>query len=209
MELLEAWGVPVCAGKLDHIDVHPILDYVVQQRFEDAGEQSGGLQTTNRHLLDDDALSSLREEILTACRLYLACLDHEFTDLFVSNSWCVKLTPYDYIMPHHHSNCYISGVFYLTHGQPLHLHRPWETNEMFTFSPNVRDNPQNALTQRTRQFHPEPQSLIVMPSGLTHHVDPVTSSQVKDRYSLAFNILPKGKFGHGGNFINLQEQSNE
>ena len=80
---------------------------------------------------------------------------------------------------------------------------------MFTFSPNVRDNPENALTQRTRQFHPEPQSLIVMPSGLTHHVDPVTSSQVKDRYSLAFNILPKGKFGHGGNFINLQEQSNE
>ena len=37
MELLEAWGVPVLAGKLDGFDVEKVLDYVSTQRFEDAG----------------------------------------------------------------------------------------------------------------------------------------------------------------------------
>lgn len=209
MELLEAWGVPVLAGKLDGFDVEKVLDYVSTQRFEDAGEQSGGKQTFNRRLLDENAMHEVRSLIVAASKLYLNCLDHEYEDLFVSNSWAVKLKPFDYITPHHHSNCYISGVLYLTTGQPLHLHRPWETNEMYTFSPTIRQNPENALTQRTRQFHPEPCSLIIMPSGLTHHVDPVAKSNVEDRYSVAFNILPKGKFGHGGNFINLKEPSNE
>ena len=209
MELLEAWGVPVLAGKLESVDVEKAYEHVVAQRFSYAGDHSGGDQTENLHLLHDEELQEVRESILLAAKLYLNCLGHEFEDLYISNSWAVRLKPSDYVAPHHHSNCYISGVFYLTTGQPLHLQRPWTLEKMFMFSPKVPVDPENALTQDTRQFHPEPTSCIIMPSGMSHYVEPVEQSLVEDRYSIAFNILPKGKFGHSDVLNDLTEHSNE
>lgn len=204
MELLEAWGVPVLAGKLENLDVEQAYEYVAAQHFEYTGEGSGGCQTANNHLLDDEELHDVRELILLHSKLYLDCLGHEYEDLFVCNSWGMKLKPYENIVPHRHTNSYISGVLYLTTGQPLHLHRPWDTHEMFMLTPNIPFDAENGLTQSTKQFHPEPCSCIIMPSGLTHHVGAVAKSKVDDRYSIAFNILPLGEFGHNGKLVSFE-----
>jgi len=42
-------------------------------------------------------------------------------------------------------------------------------------------------------FLPEPKSIILFPSFLNHKVMPNETN--KDRYSIAFNIIPKGEFG--------------
>lgn len=216
MEVLDAWGVPVLIGKLEGLDMHEVLDHVTNQEFkqnvfatEGGKVVDEGQQTVNRQLLDDEAMQHVRTQILLAANAYAKALGHDVDDLFVSNSWAVKMGSYDQIIPHCHTNCYLSGVLYLTSGQPLQLHRPWTDKEMYTFHPNVVIDPDNVLTQPTRQFYPQSSSIIVMPSNLIHSVHPNLNANADARYSIAFNLLPKGKFGHNGNYIYLKEPEHD
>jgi len=216
MEVLDAWGVPVLIGKLEDLDMYSVLEYVTTQKFEEnisiaqgGGAVNEGDQTVNRHLLDDEGMEHVRAQILLAANAYAKALGHDVDGLFVSNSWAVKINSYDQILPHCHTNCYFSGVLYLTSGQPLHLHRPWTDSDMFTFNPNVSINPDNVLTQPTRQFYPQSGGIIIMPSNLHHSVQANLNNKVDARYSIAFNLLPKGKFGHNGNYIYLKEPEHD
>jgi ectoine hydroxylase-related dioxygenase (phytanoyl-CoA dioxygenase family) len=50
------------------------------------------------------------------------------------------------------------------------------------------------FTQNNFQIKPEPGMLVIFPSGLPHST--LINSSSEDRYSIAFNLMPKGHVGH-------------
>ena len=61
------------------------------------------------------------------------------------------------------------------------------------FQPIINYNGKDKSNFMYINFLPEPKSIILFPSFLNHKVMPNETN--KDRYSIAFNIIPKGEFG--------------
>ena len=59
--------------------------------------------------------------------------------------------------------------------------------------PEVKPNIDNIRTLSTYNIPPSPGLLLLFPSDLKHKVN--KSNDAKNRYSIAFNIYPKGEFG--------------
>ena len=113
----------------------------------------------------------------------------ENVDYKIFTSWLTKTAPRDFSDSHRHSNSWLSGVYY-PKGDPgfgIKFHN--DTKTQF-FTPPKQYNIYNS-TEWT--IYPEDNYLILFFSQLRHEI--IRNESDKDRYSLAFNILPKGEFG--------------
>ena len=151
--------------------------------------------TENQSLVNLPLFLNLKNNILKYSKLYLDSLNKEYEDTQISCSWGNILLKNGKVLAHHHSNSYLSGVFYLDHGSDI----------VFENSSNTQ---YKAIELPTKPgFHinrfkvtPKPNLLLIFPSHLKHSVVP---SKENHRISIAFNIIPKGKFGPPSGILNL------
>ena len=144
-----------------------------------------------------DSLPELGKEIKLATQAYIKKVWKYNVDFYIFKSWTQKVVPQGQGQKHYHSNSWLSGVYYplgrpgfkIAFHNPLRhpwYHVPREYNEYnsTTWTLTAQDN-----------------MVILFPSYLEHC--PQKNTTLQDRYSLAFNVLPKGRFGTGDSEITL------
>ena len=113
----------------------------------------------------------------------------------ISTSWYTKVENKSSSQYHHHKNSFYSGIIYFDQYQRedegfLYLLNPLGKYTDFFIKPN-KSNP---LNTHLTIIPPEYNKLIFFPSYLSHKIGEFKG---KVRYSLAFNIVPKGEYGDG------------
>lgn len=159
----------------------------------------------NKYVLEIPELRILKNKIMTHVEFFI----YDFLDVksnmqfVIENSWTNKHHKYDASPEHFHGNSLISGVYYpitdqsagsvIFYKDKTHYNL-WTDTIRVDF--NWQDNktkPINFFNTQSIEFKPQPNDLILFPSLLNHEVTENTSSLI--RYSLAFNIFPRGEAG--------------
>ncbi len=107
----------------------------------------------------------------------------------IFSSWITKTPPQSFSEPHNHCNSWLSGVYY-PKGNPGFGIKFYHDGMNQFFTPPKKYNIYNS---HEWTVIPKDNYLILFFSQLRHQIMPNLSSE--DRYSLAFNIMPKGNFG--------------
>ena len=122
-------------------------------------------------------------------------------DFIITTSWITRITKGEIGQFHCHKNSFWSGVYYFdeynSNSGSLEFQSPLLNFSDFELIPTKW----NGLTARTFKFPPRKNQLILFPSYLFHQV-----TRCKDDYprrSLAFNIIPIGKYGNQDSFYDI------
>ena len=180
-------------------DISSYVNFINNTKIIQAHEnKSYGYVTENSNVLNENIFSNLKQFILKKGLIYLKELGHIVEDLQISNSWGNILDKEQLIGSHLHTNSYISGVLYLTNSSSIRFKNPLITKDHFT--PSRLSDPNNFRSNIDWVITPTPGLILLFPSWLEHGANP---SETDNRISIAFNIIPKGKFGFPTAELNL------
>ena len=116
-------------------------------------------------------------------------------DFVMTTSWFVCIKQGGQVHTHNHTNCWFSGLLYFdldyTDAVALQLQNPHSLNSLFAVEMN-----EEWMTSSAHVIYPSHNLLVFFPSHLNHKSNIQTN--IKPRYSLAFNFFPKGKVGDIG-----------
>ena len=107
----------------------------------------------------------------------------------IVSSWLTKAKPKGFSDSHTHTNSWISGVYYPKSDPGFSMKFFYDDMSHFYTPPteyNIYNSSEGIIT-------PEDNFLLLFFSQLRHQIMPNQSK--KDRFSLSFNLLPKGEFG--------------
>lgn len=192
LKIYNLFPTTILSTILNNIDTNDISLY--QHHFsgkEYSNTLNEGMYSKNNRVLDHPLFSKLKNEILNFSKKYLNNLGHVFEDLQIGSSWVNILNKKNTIKLHQHTNSYISGVFYLDSSSSIIFDNPLISK--WFFSAVTKRNSKNFCTFNDFEIKPSSKQLVLFPSFLYHKVLP---SDTNDRISIAFNIIPKGEFGH-------------
>ena len=110
--------------------------------------------------------------------------------------WATRLDPGAHHPVHNHPNSWLSGVYYPTNfdGEQgnLMFYDPRPAATVFKANTSIVSNIQ---TSNTFSIIPKKGRLVIFPSWLWHGVSSVFKST---RYSISFDLIPKGLLGLAG-----------
>jgi len=170
-------------------------------------EINNGYVTTNKYVLNNEKLSSLKKEIFNNLNEYLfnKLKVKKNTKFKMLNSWCIKHSTNDWSQAHYHENSFISGILYLKNYEDsgdLVFHKEGIPN---IFSNCIKIEFDEFIIDNSETFFIKPKDgdLILFPSHLKHSV--TKNLNKNDRYCCAFNFFPNGKFGNidNSNFVEV------
>ena len=182
---ISAFTIPVFTtileGKTDELELAKgILDNVIQ-----TDDEYSTLQTPANFFVDPlcEIITTLVREIMKSC-------GYASYKLEITSMWGNVQRKGNYIFKHTHANSVFSGVFYLNEDSnfpPIQFHRPAES------SFDIMTDDENEFNRGKMFLHPKRDMIVIFPSWLEHDV-PVNTSG-KDRLSISFNIMCRGRFG--------------
>lgn len=161
-----------------------------------------GEYTQNKFILDSVELSGLKNRILEKTKHYI----HEVlnvdtaVDFKIENSWINRHRQNDFAGSHRHSNSLVSGVYYIDvdrQSGAIIFEKNKSSFNLFTDTVDIpfkKDNQSlNVFNAEAWGIVPKNNDLILFPSLLYHSVSESQSDKL--RYSLAFNMFPRGNLG--------------
>ena len=204
MDVQDIFGLPVARYKMETLDCTTMMDYLDKQTL--LGKASAeGEYTEDQHILEHDIFKEVKQEVLHATKTFAQdAVGHLIDDVLVASSWANISEDNRQVRPHLHFNSYISGVFYLSSGSNINMFNPFKRTQMYMFNPLIAFNAENKFTWQSIALTPEPNMLLLFPSGLTHSVDPAPTR----RYSIAYNTIPKGVVGTHSSTVNIENLDN-
>jgi len=164
---------------------------IIKPSHDEAPNGSGAnLMTTDLNVLRK--YKALKKEIDKAILITLKdILKLQNTKYRICNSWLTKTKPRQFSTSHSHKNSWLSGVYY-PKGNPNFSIKFYNDQSPPFFIPPTEYNIYNSSEW---SVFPQDNYLILFHSQLRHKIIPNQADT--DRFSLAFNILPKGKIGLG------------
>jgi len=128
----------------------------------------------------------------------------ENTDFEITTSWITKTAPGGFCQYHSHKNAYYSAVLYQDKTNDVNSGNLLFTDIGIKEQTILINDPSewNMLNSRRITIEPDKNLLIFFPSNLRHRINKNTGTT--DRFSLAFNLFPKGILGTGDSSINLK-----
>lgn len=200
MNFVDLFPTVICTEDIkNNHDISSYVNFINNIKIIQAHEnKSYGYVTENSNILNESIFSNLKQLIIKKGLLYLEELGHVVEDLQISNSWGNVLDKEQLIGSHLHTNSYISGVLYLTNSSSIRFKNPLVQKDHFTPARTVNTNNFRSITGFN--ITPSPGLMVIFPSWLEHGASP---SEVDNRISIAFNIIPKGKFGFPTAELNL------
>ena len=182
-------NVPICANTL-FIYKLDIKDDLTLKFTEEKFKSAGGPSLISEDLNVLKKYKELNEEINKAVDETLKkILMLKNTNYRIFSSWLAKAKPKGFSHSHIHSNSWLSGIYY-PKGDPGFSIKFFSDNRTQFFTPPEKYNVYNS---DACIVVPEDNFLILFFSQLRHKIMPNQST--KDRFSLSFNLLPKGEFG--------------
>jgi uncharacterized protein (TIGR02466 family) len=180
-------------------------DFIKSQEFVRMPADNGSY-TVNKRILDSAELKNLRNKIQSHIDNFtyeiLDCDDQLCFE--IQNSWVNQHGKNDFAGLHRHSNSIISGIYYLevydqsgaiVFQKDKSYYNLWtDTIEIgFNYQQHGDQDRLNVFNADAWGIYPQVGDLILFPSLLYHSVTENLSDDT--RYSLAFNVFPKGVFG--------------
>ena len=181
-------NVPICANTLFiyKLDIKDDLTLkFTKEKFKST--RSPSLMSEDLNILKK--YKELSEEINKAIDATLKKILMLNTDYKIFSSWLTKTKPKDFSDSHFHSNSWLSGVYYPKGDPGFSIKFFNDSMTQFLTLPTEY----NIFNSREWITIPEDNFLILFFSQLRHKVMPNQSK--KDRFSLSFNLLPKGEVG--------------
>ena len=184
-------------GKVIDQNVKDIFSSLKKEPFDPANNQ-GTSASRNKKILDK--FPQLRKILLKEFNYFKnTYLHYVNTDFCITTSWMTKCTPNSCGYRHNHKNCVYRGVLYF---QDEISSIQFSNENIIPESMWLGDPSEYNLYNSTSwEIKPEKNLMIIFPSYLFHKVTTHTSEE--DRYSLAFNLFPKGNFGKNDSSISL------
>ena len=119
-------------------------------------------------------------------------------DFQIATSWITKVKPGGFSHRHSHRNSFYSGVYYFEDGYSLdsgNIKFTSPINNLSDYSINTSNQRKGSiLSAKKWSIPPEKKKLLLFPSYLEHTV--LKNNEKFDRHSIAFNIVPTGKYGN-------------
>tara|TARA_B100000287_G_scaffold415518_1_gene449197 strand:+ start:715 stop:1350 length:636 start_codon:yes stop_codon:yes gene_type:complete len=120
-------------------------------------------------------------------------------DFQIATSWITKVKPGGFSHRHLHRNSFYSGVYYFENEYSLNsgsikFTSPVNNLSDYDIVSSNRGN-DSVLSSKNWRIPPEKKKLLLFPSYLEHTV--LKNNEEVDRHSIAFNIVPMGKYGNG------------
>ena len=192
---------PLFAIPVFNTMVEPISDGLKNFVFNLEYERmfvGNGYYSTDKYVLHRPECKPLYEAIMFRLNLFTHDFLHTTPDIHfeMTNSWVVKHERGDWGQAHVHTNCLLSGVVYLQTDDKsgkIVFRKETGYNNLFPNGVDVDFTTWNIFNARSWSFQPHDNELFIFPSTLLHSVDRNDSDT--ERYSLAFNFFPRGKFG--------------
>lgn len=178
-------------------ELDKVKQFLVHQKYKKhyPGDESiFGDSTVSFDLLEQDELKFLKKRLMAEVNFFKDnVLRVENLKFGITTSWAIRSKPGNESIPHYHSNCYYSGIFYVN-VVPNSGDIAFKdlSPRSFTFDEQICE--WNIYNSVSHTWTPENKMLILFPSGV-HHQFLQNESQI-DRYSIAFNIIPLGTVGH-------------
>ena len=192
---------PLFAIPVFNTMVEPISDELKNFVFNLEYERmfvGNGYYSTDKYVLHRPECKPLYEAIMYRVNLFTHDFLHTTPDIHfeMTNSWVVKHEKGDWGQSHVHTNCLLSGVVYLQTDDKsgkIVFRKETGYNNLFPNGVDVDFTTWNIFNARSWSFQPHDNELFIFPSTLLHSIDKNESDA--ERYSLAFNFFPRGKFG--------------
>lgn len=191
MEITKLFYIPLFSSTitLNDSDVYPAI---TKTEFDGSDYLSKDVDVLNTTFL------FLRDPITKFVDEIMSSLNFEAYSIF--SSWLTRVNNDN--MPridHIHTNSFLSGVVYLHEdSSPLLIRNPspwrWSSGKS------------NEVMSSGYLFEPKRGDIIIFPSHISHLIMPVNNN--KNRYSIAFNVIPTGIFGNKDSKICLSTCDN-
>lgn len=114
------------------------------------------------------------------------------TEIQITTSWFTRTFPNGYCTEHSHCNSWYSAVLYFGDYDDSSSKIMFKTDSPRILVDQIKNN---FLNSTWLTLSPQQGMIIIFPSEVRHLVTPNNSENI--RYSLAFNIMPKGTVGKG------------
>ena len=180
------------------------LDYYENLGTAGAYTNSDILLSRNRKVLDDlpELKSIFTEKINYHIReVYKWNVDFQFT-----KSWVTKAHTGGFSHEHRHANNLLSGCYYPFGDKEFNIMFKSPLPYSWDIPSDVPEEPiDSVFAAKQIKFVATDNLLIIFPSYLKHKVMPNNSNDI--RYSLAFNVFPKGKISRADSEITIGEVS--
>jgi len=193
-EILPFFSKPFFIKKLDYIDDNYFNKLLLNIKNESYKKHKDNFYTTvseKYNILNNKQFYKLKEIIINEFNFYKnEILKYNDTKFEIISSWLTKGKKNQISKLHNHTNSMFSGVFYFSINEN-------QSNIMFenvyrsTF--NIIPTEYNIYNSTQQNLFVKEKSLIIFPSEVHHQI--LQSKSTKDRYSLAFNIIPTGSYG--------------
>ena len=157
-------------------------------------------ESEDRHILDNPSFKSIKKHIQDHIENYAydvlgTSRKHTWQ---ITTSWVNQSEPGHDHAPHFHANSILSGVVYLQSVDTAEINFHRSASHVNLWNTVLLDfEGYNELNVDVISIHPSTNEILIFPSNLTHSVNLNKSNET--RYSLAFNVFPRGVFGEGGN----------
>jgi len=152
-------------------------------------------------VLESPELKFLKDILTYESKMFLQdYMKYDQCDFTISTSWISKTNKNETSHFHNHNNSFYSGIFYVdTNSDSGNI--MFENFENKTFKINTKEK--HIFNCNSYTFVPENKMLLLFPSEVHHKI---LDSFSNTRYSLAFNILPKGTIGESDSKIVIGDQ---
>lgn len=206
------FAVPLYQTVLNPLDADT-LDFIKNLRYVRMPANNGDY-TENKFVLDLPELANLRRDI----QFNIDYFAHEVLDcddniqFEIQNSWINRHSQTDFAGSHRHNNSILSGVYYIDvesdsgaiifEKDRSHYNLWTDTIEIgFNYQRHGDQNKLNVYNSDAWGVVPRKNELVIFPSLCYHSVQENKNS--KQRYSLAFNVFPRGTFGDSINTLKV------
>jgi len=191
--------LPLFSDVISHINLNidnkDILEKLKKEKFKKrhkmgyVNEFTKSYSGTDLNILKK--FNKLEEELKKVIKLFINNVLRQNTGFKINTSWATKVSPKGYSTPHKHINSWLSAVYYPV-GDPGFKIR-FSSHKTPTYADHVIEY--NIFNSSVYDVVAENNMLVIFPSQLTHEI--LLNESKKDRYSIAFNIVPKGKIFWG------------
>jgi|TARA_R110000751_G_scaffold46362_1_gene104371 uncharacterized protein (TIGR02466 family) len=179
---------PLMAFSLS-IDSDKIFNHIKKLSYKNTTAK-GCYSSLSKKVLENKNLKEEKNIFLNAIKDYLNLLGYK-QEFKILNSWSTKVEKNCESHSHVHTNTWLSGVYYVQDNSSIQFIKSWSNSSFFKLGYNSN----NIYSAADWDVTVKKNTLLIFPSELSHKVK--KNCLKKNRYSLAFNILPVGTFNKG------------
>lgn len=190
------FGIPVFNMKIGEPSQEEV-DFVKTVSYERMNVKNGWY-SDDKYILEKPELSLLKNRIMKSLEFFVRDILHvrQGIDFYMTNSWSVRHDKGDWGQSHVHTNCLLSGVYYVQTDDKsgmIRFRKDTNWTNLFPISTDLEYDDFNTFNSRAWSFQPKVGQVFFFPSHLLHSIDDNESDN--ERFSIAFNFFARGKLG--------------